>query len=152
MPHFCGEHCCSSSSHEELTRITTEEPADCSNNASCGISNAANCSDCEHGQPVLSHDGPPEDMPLGEANAHEESNILPKMTKCTDGVCCVRKISGNSNESDSMPSSALEDVSPLTVVKIGEINGVGMYCYPPPKDWPWLAVYYFKHCLCSTGY
>jgi hypothetical protein len=122
---------------------------DCFNNASCGISNATNCSDCEHGQPALvSH----EDMPFGEANTYVESSILPKMTKCTDGICCVRKTSGNSSESDSMPSSTLEDVSPLTVVKIGGINGVGMYCYPPSKNWPWLVVYCFKCCPCSTGY
>jgi hypothetical protein len=33
-----------------------------------------------------------------------------------------------------MPNSTLGDVSPLTVVKIGEINGGGMYYYLSYKD------------------
>jgi hypothetical protein len=135
MPHCCGDSCGSSLSHAEPPRNTTKELAECSDNTRCGSSNATDCSDCEHGQYVLlSPEGPPEDTCLGEGNTHVESNILPKMTKCSEDICCIRKITGNSNASYSMPNSTLGDVSPLTVVKIGEINGGGMYCHLSYKD------------------
>ena len=135
MPHCCGDSCSSSSSHAEPPRNITKELVECSDNTRCGSSNATDCSDCEHGpHAFLSHEGPPEDTSLGEGNTHAESNILPKMTKCPESICYVRKITGNSNASYSMSNRTLGDASPLTVVKIGEINGGGMYCHLPSKD------------------
>lgn len=135
MPHCYGDSCGNSSSHAEPPRNTTKELVECSNNTRCGSSNATDCSDCEHGQhALLSHEGPPEDTSLGEGSTHVESKFLPKVTKCSEGICCVRKITRNSHASYSMPNSTLGDASPLTVVKIGEIDGGGMYCHLPSKD------------------
>ena len=137
MPHCCGDSCDSSSSHAEPPRNITKELVECSDNTRCGSSNATDCSDCEHGQHALSsHEGPPEVTSLGEGNTHLESSILLKMTKCSEGICCIRKITGNSNASCSVPNSTLGNASPLTVVEIGEISGGGMYCHLPSKDQP----------------